>query len=262
MIWGERRRSPFFCLAPRVILAGRVTRLRLAKSTRFEAGRHRKCIVFNNSDGDPRAFRLLNNSALMKPFQACQVTVLVLMMGLALACGKATGVPDDGRQSVDDSQKVPFELESQPAAHLTTGLPQPSGSLPEGTAITIRLLKTFSSAQVHGGDHFEGTLEDPISIAGRNVIPRGAAVTGRILAAKASGRKHDPGYLRIALTSLSVDGKSMPIETSSLFVKGGTRDRTSSIPSGGNAFASETQEVSFDAERRLTFRLAQALELQ
>lgn len=184
------------------------------------------------------------------------------MIGLALACGKATGVPDDGRQSADDVQKVPFELESQPAARLTTGLPQSAGSLPEGTAITIRLLRTISSAQVHAGDHFEGTLEDPITIAGRNTLERGAAVTGRILAAKASGSRHDPGYLRIALASLSVDGKAMPIETSSLFVKGGARDRTSSIASGGNAFVSESQEVSFAAERRLTFRLAQALELQ
>jgi len=150
----------------------------------------------------------------------------------------------------------------------------------------------MSSASSNAGDSFEGTLDDPIVIEGQTAIPRGAAVTGRVLAAKASGRLHDPGYLRITLVSIKVDGMPVAIETSSLFVKGGSHERRNLAMIGGGtgagaligglagggkglligsavgaaggtgtAYATGKKEVSFGAERQLTFRLAQAVEL-
>ena len=203
----------------------------------------------------------------MKPSRASQITALVMVLGLIVACGRVTGVPDDASANTGDSQKVPFDQESQSAetsdaktsGTMATGA---GGKLPEGTPITIRLLSAVSSAAAHAGDSFAGRLDDPIVMEGQIMVPRGAAVTGRVLAAKASGRVHDPGYLRIALVSLSVDGKPMTLETSSLFVKGGSHERRGWAPAGSTAaFVSDRKEVSFDAERRLTFRLAQALEL-
>jgi hypothetical protein len=129
-------------------------------------------------------------------------------------------------------------------------------------------------------------------IEGQTAISRGAAVTGRILAAKASGRLHDPGYLRIALVSLNVEGKPVAIETSSIFAKGGSHEKRNWAMIGGGtgagaligglagggkgaligsavgaaggtgtAYATGKKEVAFGAERRLTFRLAQAVNL-
>ncbi len=230
----------------------------------------------------------------MKLSRASLITVLVLMIGFTLACGKETGVPVDDSASADDSQKVPFDRESR-----STGI-SPSRSLvpavsklPAGTPITIRLQSAVSSASSNAGDGFEGTLDDPIVIEGQTAIPRGAPVTGRVLAAKASGRLHDPGYLRIALVSLKVDGKPVAIETSSLFVKGGSHEKRNWAMIGGGtgagaligglagggkgaligsavgaaggagtAYATGKKEVSFGAERRLTFRLAQAVDLR
>jgi len=153
------------------------------------------------------------------------------------------------------------------------------------------LQTSVSSASSHAGNSFAGTLDDPIVIEGQMAVPRGVAVTGRVLIAKASGRLHDPGYLRIALVSLQVDGKPVAIETSSLFVKGGShKKRDWAIVGGGTgagaligglagggkgaligsvvgaaggtgtAYATGKKEVSFGAERRLTFRLAQAVD--
>ena len=229
----------------------------------------------------------------MKLSPAPRIAVLVLLTGFTLACEKATGVPGEDSASADDSQKVLLDRASG-----STGI-SPSRSLvpavsrlPEGTPITIRLRSTISSASSNAGDSFEGMLDDPIVIEGQTAIPRGAAVTGRVLAAKASGRLHDPGYLRIALVSIKVDGTPVAIETSSLFVKGGSHERRNLAMIGGGtgagaligglagggkgaligsamgaaggtgtAYATGKKEVSFGQERRLTFRLAQAMEL-
>ena len=206
----------------------------------------------------------------MKPPRTCLISVMVLLMGLSLACGRATGVPDDAAANAGDAQKAPFDQESESAGTdgttsgtMVNGAPLGAvNTLPEGTPITIRLLSQVSSAVAHAGDGFAGTLDDPIVMDGQTVVPRGALVAGRVLAAKASGRLHDPGYLRIALVSLTVDGKPLALETSSLFVKGGPHERRPWALAGStSAFVGEGKEVSFDAERRLTFRLAQALDL-
>jgi hypothetical protein len=200
----------------------------------------------------------------VKPLQACQTALLVLIVSLASSCNKATGLPTDDSASVGTSQTVPFDHQPQPAGTATArSTLVPVGKLREGTPITIRLLNTLSSASARTGDTFEGTLDDPIVIEGQTVIRRGSAVTGRVLAAKDSGQRHNRGYLRLGLVSLNVDGKPMAIETASLFVKAGHHDRTSDVPkSAVTPETIEKKEVLFEVERRLTFRLAQPLEFR
>ena len=195
------------------------------------------------------------------------IAALALTLGFAVACEKATGVPSDESASTDDSQKV-FESEGQsagisPSHALVAGVSR----LPEGTPITIRLQSAISSNGSKADDSFEGRLDDPIVIEGHTQVPRGAPVTGRVLAAKASGGLHNPGYLRIALIGIQVDGQPVAIETSSLFVKGDSHERRNlalAVRAGGGTgapHAAGRKEVSFGVESRLTFRLAQAVDL-
>jgi hypothetical protein len=232
----------------------------------------------------------------MKLSQTYLIVLLTLALSLALGCGKQTGVPaDDSATSstADDPQKLPFDRQAQSAGISPGQSPVPAvAKLPAGTPITIRLESAVSSASARAGDRFQGVLDQPIVIEGHTVAPRGRAVTGRVLAAKSSGRLHDPGYLRIALVSLDVGGKPVAIETSSIFVKAGShKQRNLAMIGGGTAggallgglagggkgaligtaigagggtgtaYATGKKEIALDVERRLTFRLAQAADL-
>src|SRR5689334_5486924 len=158
--------------------------------------------------------------------------------------------------------------------------------IPSGTAITVRLQNAVSSATSHPGDQFEATLDQPITVDGQTVAREGAHVIGRVVAARRSGRLTHPGYLRIALSSVDVNGKEVSIQSSSVMVAAASHKRRNlawigggagggaligAIASGGTgaligsaigaaggtsaAYATGKKDVGFGAERRLTFRL-------
>ena len=180
--------------------------------------------------------------------------------------------------------------------------PDNSGSLPfaktepqelsKGTPIYVRLQKSISSASAQTGQDFSAVLDAPLEVNGRTIAAEGAQVRGRVVAVRKSGHLHNAGYLRLTLSSITLNGKTVPIETTSLFVEGGTfgnrnvalvgggagggtligaladGGRESSIGSiaGGSggataAYATSKKEVGFAAERRIGFRLIQPLNI-
>jgi hypothetical protein len=209
----------------------------------------------------------------------CGIAALGLCLAFGLACRRPTGLTAADPNS--DPKKLPFDRQPQSAGISPSHSLLPSVTrLPEGTPLTICLQRGLSSASAHPGDTFGAILDAPIVINGQTLVPRGAAVSGRVLAAKHSGGPQDPGYLRLALVSLTVGEKPFPIETSSLFAKGGSReDRSSPLIGTGadhnkgavlgptasvmNGPAPAAQkEIILSPERRLSFRLEQNLDLQ
>ena len=172
--------------------------------------------------------------------------VILVALGLAAACGRQPSVPET---APGNAQKLPFDRDSRDdGLSPTTSLVPSATRLPEGKPAVIRLRAPLSSASAHAGETFEGTIEEPVVEEGKTLIPRGAAVVGRVLDAKHSAG-NDRGYLRIALVSVEVSGKTVLIDTSSIFAKAGARD-------GG-----ATKEVVLTPERRLTFHVTQGVDL-
>ena len=146
----------------------------------------------------------------------------------------------------------------------------------------------LSSADSRAGDSFQAILDEPLVIAKKTIAPRGTPVTGSVLAARASGGLNDPGYMRLTLASIVMNGKPVALQTSSIFVKGGFYARRKPTPirssetngkatavepavGGGNETAihpvagnpsqgnPNQGNVRFSTGRRLSFRLAQPL---
>ena len=162
-----------------------------------------------------------------------------------------------------------------------------------GTPVTVRLQNTISSASAQPGDTFDFTLLEPLVVNGRTVATSGAAGVGRVVAAKESGRLHNAGYLRIAMSSIDIDGKQVPVQSSSIFISGGKYVKRNTAIIGGSAAggaligglmgggkgaligagvgagagtagaaATGKKDVSFAAERTLTFKITQPVTVQ
>jgi hypothetical protein len=201
------------------------------------------------------------------PFHADCIAVILLTLSLLCACGR----PPSENSSNSDSQKLPFDRQPRSTGISPSQSLIPSATkLPEGTPIPIRLQTALSSASSHAGDTFNATLDEPVVVDGQTLIDRGTPVTGRVLEAKpsASPLAHplEPGYLRIVLVSLNVGGRPVGIETSAIFAKGGTREgrhpATSATPGASQKDKDRDRDIVFGIDRRLNFRLAQAVDLQ
>ena len=198
------------------------------------------------------------------------LTALLLCMAL-IACSRQPRIPTGSENPATD-QSLPFDGASQKAGISPTRKLVP-GSLPSGTVINVRLRTPISSASSASGDVFDAVLDEPLAIDGKTVVPRGALVKGRVVGAKACGNLQDPGYLRLTLTKIFANSKPYPVQSSSIFVKGGShQERTLALignagePKGalvGTAapptILNGAQDIGFVPGHRLTFRLNEPL---
>jgi len=212
-----------------------------------------------------RLIDILIRANMPSPVHRVAIIIMILLtLSLLCACGRP---PADSSNS--DSQKLPFDR-----APRSTGI-SPSQSLlpsvtklPEGTLLPIRLLSGLSSASSHAGDTFYAVLDEPVVIDGQTLVARGTSATGRVLEAKPAASSLDPGYLRVVLVSLKVGGRTVKIETSSIFVKGGSREErkpATGVASGASPLdidRDKSGDIRLDNDRRLNFHLAQAADLQ
>ena len=107
-------------------------------------------------------------------------------------------------------------------------------TIPSGTAVSIRLGNSLSSKTSKAGEHFTGTLAQPIEVAGQAAVPAGAEVAGHVTEAEAQGHFKGAAVLSLTLDSITINGESQDIKTSSLTrsIKGKGK-RTAVLIGGG-----------------------------
>lgn len=166
-------------------------------------------------------------------------------------------------------------------------------TIPSGTPLTVRLSTAVSSASSHAGDRFDAVLDSPLVINGKTVAPSGAAVTGKVIAAEESGHLQHPGMIQLALDTITINDKAIPLATSSVIARGASHNKRnlawiggstaggaligglagggkgaligSMVGAGGGttaAYATGKKDVGFGVERRLTFRTTQPINVK
>src|SRR5512146_3195775 len=134
------------------------------------------------------------------------VSIFPILLALALAagCSKVPSANADNADNGDSSSSAVLPNNSagpgEPAAAVQM--------VPAGTPLTVLLQSGVSSASAQSGDTFDAVLDEPVMVKGETMIPKGAEVTGRVVAANQGGRLHKPAFLRITLVSVRLNGKS------------------------------------------------------
>jgi len=88
-------------------------------------------------------------------------------------------------------------------------------TVPETTAIHVRLDNVVATNESRPGDHFEATVSRPVVVDGKTVIPEGAQVRGLVVESRHSGRLKGRARLQLALETVSVNGSRYEVRTAS-----------------------------------------------
>jgi hypothetical protein len=88
--------------------------------------------------------------------------------------------------------------------------------IPQGTEITVRTIDSIDSERAREGDTFRASLEDPLEVDGNLIAPKGADAIVRLAGEKDSGKLTGRTVLTISLESVNIDGRQVPIRTSSV----------------------------------------------
>ena len=225
-----------------------------------------------------------------------KVVSLLLILAVAGACAKAseTETATPSEEASADS-KAPASAEtaadkpqaSVPAAPAAPKAPAPKTvTIPAGTSLTVVLSTALNSGKNKAGDTFTGNLAEPVVVNGKTVIEGGSRVEGKVVAAEGSGRVSGKASMSLALTSATVNGKTVAISTKTHAAEAeGSKKRDAGIIAGGAGvgaaigaiagggkgaaigaavggaggtgavLATKGKEVEYDAESKLEFSL-------
>ena len=104
-----------------------------------------------------------------------------------------------------------------------------------GTPIRVTVDQSVSSKTSNPGDHFEASLAAPVIVDGKVVIPSGARARGTVIVAKSAGKFKGNPELSVTLDSITVNGQSYALKTTSVTEAGKGRGKRTAIGAGGGA---------------------------
>lgn len=127
---------------------------------------------------------------------------------------------------------------SQSSPRRSTPAPAPTRTIPTGTTVAVSIHTAISSATANVGDTWTGTVEHPVEVDGRTLIPAGSTVTGTVSGARPA-KKGDRAMLDLAISNIQVEGRTYRVHGGmEEIVAGSTRARNlGAVAAGAGAGA-------------------------
>jgi hypothetical protein len=94
--------------------------------------------------------------------------------------------------------------------------------LPSGTLLTVELVDALSTAKARAGDTFMASVAAVLAIEGDPLIERGTTATGHVESVRSQAGS---GYFQLTLSAITVEGRPLALQTSSLFARGTLQQR-------------------------------------
>jgi hypothetical protein len=224
----------------------------------------------------------------MRTWLICSTAALLFLVG----CQKSADNSDQTAASGNATGVGPAGALNSSARRAEKERPK-KVVVPVGSSIAVVLSSTISSKVNKPGEEFEGSVAEPVVIAGETAIPKGATAKVVVADAKKQGTFKGEAILAVRLTSVQVHGKDYEVETSPFSgTQKGKGKRTAEITGGGAAVgaligglagggkgaaigaaaggggglaasgATGGKNVEFPAESTLTFTLTQELTIE
>lgn len=108
-------------------------------------------------------------------------------------------------------------------------------TVPAGTVITVRLIDAIDTSRNHAGEEFAATVEAPVVVGDRVVIPRNSDARLRLVEARSAGHISGRSELVLELVKIGVGNNTYPVETGVQRQEGGSRGKRTAETVGGGA---------------------------
>jgi hypothetical protein len=139
------------------------------------------------------------------PYNRFAVSIGLMVVLAVSGCGQSGSAPNSAAT----------QTENQNAATVPAKEPaQEPIVVPAGTPIAVTVDQAVSSKTNDAGDHFAASIAAPVMVDGKQVIARGAKVSGTVTEAKSAGRFKGNAEIALTLRSVTVDGKEYDLKTS------------------------------------------------
>ncbi len=143
---------------------------------------------------------------------------------------------DSGPEGNDTLKRRATPLADQPSPAPLAGSGAPAYvTIPAGTRISVRMIDGVDSTQNHPGDSFQASLQEPLTVDGNIVVPKGTDVYGRLAESKESGKFTGRSQLQLELTGIVVNGQSVPVVTGDYELTGKSRGASTAKRTIGGA---------------------------
>jgi hypothetical protein len=221
-----------------------------------------------------------------------RIFMVVVLFGL-FGCNQSPTTPTTpgAADSPADNSAAPAPPAAQKAAEALFA-PKPI-VVEAGTPIRVTVDQSVSSKTSNPGDHFDASLAAPVMVGEKVVIPSGARARGTVTLAKSAGKFKGNAELGVTLDSITVNGESYSVRTTSVTEAGKGRGKRTAIGAGGGAAVGAIigalagggkgaaigagagagagtagaaftgkRDITIPAETKLTFKLKEPLEIR
>jgi outer membrane biosynthesis protein TonB len=128
---------------------------------------------------------------------------------------------------------TPAPASAAPAPPPPPPPPQPvTATIPEGSVLTIRTIDSIDSATSSTGKIFRGSLDEPVVVDDRVVLPKGLNVKLKLVESSSAGKIKGQSQLTVSLET-TYQGKTYTLSSSDVQQKGASRGKRSAAVIGG-----------------------------
>ncbi len=129
--------------------------------------------------------------------------------------------------------------ESAPAPAANPAPPPPPApvraTIAAGTVVTVRMIDAIDSSRNRPGEEFTATVDSPLVVNDRVVVPRGSDAHVRLVQSRSAGHMSGESELQLELIEVSVNGTPYVVQSSYYELHGASRGKRTAETVGGGA---------------------------